>query len=137
LHLTQAIELLHVDLAKLLTILQTEKEIETLINPFVQLFKSGDMETLGNQVASVKIPLGRNSTPEFYYVLSGNDFTLDINDPTHPKIFCLGNNTQSQEALAPILSLFVDRLNKIINQSENIRAPKCATSLRPFEQQAS
>ncbi|MDH7459804.1 YWFCY domain-containing protein [Chitinophagaceae bacterium 26-R-25] len=114
--LPHAIELLHIDLDKLLTILQTEKEIVTLVNPFVQLYKSGDKETLSNQVTSVKIPLGRISTPEFYYVLSGNDFTLAINDPDQPKIFCLGNNTQQQEALAPILSLFVDRLNKIINQ---------------------
>jgi hypothetical protein len=114
--LPHAIELLHVDLAKLLSILQFEKEITTLVNPFVQLYKSKEMETLGNQVASVKIPLGRISTPEFYYVLSGDDFTLDINNPDHPKIFCLGNNTQQQEALAPILSLFVDRLNKMINQ---------------------
>jgi len=114
--LPHAIELLHIDLDKLLTILQTEKEIVTLVNPFVQLYKADDMETLGNQVASVKIPLGRISTPEFYYVLSGNDFSLGINDPEHPKIFCLGNNSQQQDALAPILSLFVDRLNKIINQ---------------------
>lgn len=116
--LPHAIELLHIDLDKLLTILQTQTEIATLVNPFVQLYKSGDMETLSNQVTSVKIPLGRISTPEFYYVLSGNDFTLDINDPDHPKIFCLGNNAQQQEALAPILSLFVDRLNKIINQPD-------------------
>ncbi|MBV4357356.1 YWFCY domain-containing protein [Pinibacter aurantiacus] len=114
--LPHAIELLHIDLDKLLTILQTQTEIATLVNPFVQLYKADDMETLGNQVASVKIPLGRISTPEFYYVLSGNDFTLDLNDPEYPKLFCLGNNTQQQEALAPILSLFVDRLNKIINQ---------------------
>jgi len=114
--LPHAIELLHVDLEKLLTILQTQTEITTLVNPFVQLYKSGDKETLSNQITSVKIPLGRISTPEFYYVLSGNDFTLDINDPDHPKIFCMGNNAQQQEALAPILSLFVDRLNKIINQ---------------------
>ena len=53
----------------------------------MQLYKADDIETLGNQVASVKIPLGRISTPEFYYVLSGNDFTLDINNPEHPKIF--------------------------------------------------
>jgi hypothetical protein len=114
--LPHAIELLHVELEKLFTVLNTETEISTLINPFIQLYKDGDMETLSNQVVSVKIPLGRISSPEFYYILSGDDFSLDINNPAQPKIFCLGNDSQSQEALAPLMSLYVDRLNKIINQ---------------------
>lgn len=114
--LPHAIELLHVELEKLFTVLNTETEITTLINPFIQLYKDGDMETLSNQVVSVKIPLGRISSPEFYYILSGDDFSLDINNPATPKIFCLGNDPKSREALAPIMSLYVDRLNKIINQ---------------------
>ncbi|MFT3749075.1 MAG: conjugal transfer protein MobC [Agriterribacter sp.] len=114
--LPHAIELLHVELEKLFTVLNTETEISTLINPFIQLYKDGDMETLSNQVVSVKIPLGRISSPEFYYILSGDDFSLDINNPAKPKIFCLGNDPKSKEALAPVMSLYVDRLNKIINQ---------------------
>lgn len=114
--LPHAIELLHVEYEKLFTVLNTETEIATLINPFIQLYKDGDMETLGNQVVSVKIPLGRISSPEFYYILSGDDLSLDINNPAKPKILCLGNDPKSQEALAPIMSLYVDRLNKIINQ---------------------
>ncbi|MBN8880463.1 MAG: YWFCY domain-containing protein [Sphingobacteriales bacterium] len=114
--LPHAIELIHVEYDKLFTILKTEPEICTLINPFIQAYLDNEMETLNSQMASVKIPLGRISTPEFYYVLSGNDFTLDINDPQHPKIFCLGNNPQYQEALAPIMSLYIDRLNRLINQ---------------------
>ncbi|HMG66834.1 MAG TPA: YWFCY domain-containing protein, partial [Chitinophagaceae bacterium] len=111
-----AIELLHIEYDKLFTVLQSEIEIATLINPFVQSYLDGDMETLGSQMSSVKIPLGRISSPEFYYVLSGNDLSLDINNPAHPKILCLGNSPENQDALAPIMSLYIDRLNKIINQ---------------------
>lgn len=111
-----AIELIHTPYDKLFTVLQTETEISTLINPFIQAFIDGEMETLNSQMASVKIPLGRISSPEFYYVLSGNDFDLAINNPDRPKIFCLGNNPLYKEALAPIMSLYIDRLNKMINQ---------------------
>lgn len=114
--LPHVIELLHVPYEKLFTILQTEVEVATLINPFVQAFKDGEMETLNSQMASVKIPLGRISSPEFYYILSGNDLTLNINDPTRPVLFCLGNNPEFHEALAPIMSLYIDRLNKMINR---------------------
>lgn len=124
-----AIELIHTSYDKLFTVLQTETEISTLINPFIQAFIDGEMETLNSQMASVKIPLGRISSPELYYVLSGDDFTLAINDPKHPKIFCLGNDPLAKEALAPIMSLYIDRLNKMINQQGKYR---CAQVLDEF-----
>lgn len=114
--LPHCIELIHVPYEKLFTILQAEVEISTLINPFIQAYIDDELETLNSQMASVKIPLGRISSPEMYYVLSGDDFTLKINDPKHPTILCLGNNPQMQDALAPIMSLYIDRLNKMINQ---------------------
>lgn len=87
------------------------------------------METIGSQMASVKIPLGRLSSPVLYYILSGNDFTLDLNNPKEPKIFCLGSDPVRADALVPVMSLIVDRLNKIINQPERY---KCATIYDEF-----
>lgn len=62
-------------------------------------------------------------------ILSGNDFTLDINNPQAPKIVCLGNDPVKSEALAPIISLFCDRMNKVINQKGKA---KCATIYDEF-----
>ncbi|WP_276484781.1 YWFCY domain-containing protein [Paraflavitalea pollutisoli] len=114
--LPHAIELIHQPYDKLFTILQTETEIRTLINPFVQAYEDGELETLNSQMASVKIPLGRISSPELYYILSGDDFSLHLNHPDHPTVLCLGNNPQIHEALAPIMSLYIDRINKIVNR---------------------
>ena len=114
--LPHAIELLQVRQDVLFSILNSEPEIQTLIDPFIQSFLADNMETIDSQMSSVKIPLGRISSPLLYYVLSGNDFTLDINNPKEPKIFCLGNDPVKADALAPIISLIVDRMNKIINQ---------------------
>lgn len=111
-----AIELLQLDYDKLFTILRTEREIQTLLTPFISAFEKKVMETVESQVASVRIPLGRLSSPLLYWVMSGNDFTLDANNPLEPKIICLGNDPVKSEALAPILSLYCDRMNKIINR---------------------
>ncbi|TAN00425.1 MAG: conjugal transfer protein TraG [Chitinophagaceae bacterium] len=119
--LPHAIELIQLPYEELFTILRTETEIATLINPFVQFFMDQEMETLSNQMASVKIPLGRLSGPDLYYILSGNDFNLDMNNPEHPVILCLGNNPQAQDALAPVMSLYIDRLNILINQQGKYR----------------
>lgn len=114
--LPHAIELLQLPIDKLFTVLNSEPELQTLINTFISLYLEDNMETLSSQMASVNIPLGRLSSPMLYYILSGNDFTLDINNPKEPKIFCLGADPVRADALAPVLSLIVDRLNKIINQ---------------------
>lgn len=114
--LPHAIELAQAPYEKLFTVLNTEPEIRTLINPFIEAFRNKSMEMLDGQTASARIPLGRLASPDLYYILSGNDCTLDINDPAAPRILCLGGDPVRQEALAPILSLYIDRLNKLVNQ---------------------
>ncbi len=74
------------------------------------------MEQLEGQVASAKIGMARLSSPQLYWVLSGNDFTLDINNAEKPKILCLANNPQKQQTFGPVLSLYVTRLVKLVNQ---------------------
>jgi hypothetical protein len=114
--LPHAIELAQVPYERLFSILRTEPEIQTLINPFVEAYANGNLKMLDGQIASARIPLGRLASPDIYYILTGNDFDLNINDPVAPKIFCLGGDPPRQEALAPVLSLYIDRLSKLCNR---------------------
>ncbi|MES2329290.1 MAG: YWFCY domain-containing protein [Bacteroidota bacterium] len=127
--LPHAIELCQLEYDKLFSILNSEPDIYTLINTFISAYLSNAMETVVGQLSSVRIPLGRLSSPQLYYVLSGNDFSLDINNPEEPKIICIGNDPLKSEALAPVLSLICDRLNKVINQQDKM---KCATIYDEF-----
>ena len=76
------------------------------------------MEQLEGQIASAKIAMARLSSPQLYYVLSGNDFNLDINNPDEPKIVCMGNNPQKIQIYGAVLSLYVSRLIKQVNQKD-------------------
>lgn len=114
--LPHVLELMQLDYDSLFTLLRTEKEIEVLINPFVTAYLNDVMEQLEGQIASAKIALARLSSPQLYYVLSGNDFTLDINNPSEPKIVCMGNNPQKIQIYGAVLSLFVTRLVKQVNR---------------------
>ncbi len=114
--LTHVIELMQVDYDSLFTLLRTEKEIEVLINPFVNAYLNDVMEQLEGQIASAKIAMARLSSPQLYYVLSGNDFNLDINNPDDPKIVCMGNNPQKISIYGAVLSLYVNRLIKQVNK---------------------
>jgi hypothetical protein len=127
--LPHVIELMQVDYDKLFTVLRTEPEIDVLINPFVSAYLRDAVEQLEGQIASAKITMARIASPQLYYVLAGNDFTLDINDPENPKIVCVGNNPQKIQIYGAVLSLFTNRLFKIINQKDRL---KCSLILDEF-----
>ncbi|MCO6148940.1 conjugal transfer protein MobC [Flavobacterium sp. NRK1] len=120
--LPHVIELMQVDYDSLFTLLRSEKEIEVLINPFVNAYLSDVMEQLEGQIASAKIALARLSSPQLYYVLSGNDFLLDINNPEDPKIVCMGNNPQKIQIYGAVLSLYVTRLVKQVNKKGKLKS---------------
>lgn len=120
--LPHVIELMQLDYDSLFTLLRTEKEIEVLINPFVSAYLSDVMEQLEGQIASAKISMARLSSAQLYYVLSGNDFKLDINNPLEPKIVCMGNNPQKIQTYGAILSLYVSRLIKQVNQKGKLKS---------------
>jgi hypothetical protein len=119
--LPHVIELMQADYEKLFPVLKSEPEIEVLINPFISAYQNNAMEQLEGQIASAKIGMARLSSPQLYWVLSGSDFTLDINNPESPKILCLANNPQKQQTFGPVLSLYVTRLVKLVNQKDKLK----------------
>ena len=120
--LPHVIELMQVDYDKLFTLLRTEEEIDVLINPFINAYLNDVMEQLEGQIASAKVAMARLSSPQLYYVLSGNDFTLDINNPEKPKLVCMGNNPQKIQIYGAVLSLYVNRLVKLVNKKGKLKS---------------
>ena len=120
--LPHAIEFLQLDYDSLFSIIRQEKEVEVLVNPFIQAYIADVMEQLEGQIASAKIALARLSSPQLYYVLTGNDFSLEINDPEHPKVLCIGNNPQKIQIYGAVLSLFANRLLKVINKKGKLKS---------------
>ena len=114
--LPHVIELAQIDYDKLFSILRSEPQIEVLINPFVTAYLNDANEQLEGQIASAKISLSKLSSPQLYYILSGNDFSLDINNPSSPKIVCMGNNPQKTQTYGAVLSLYVTALTRMINR---------------------
>ncbi|MEH6307242.1 conjugal transfer protein MobC [Olivibacter sp. CPCC 100613] len=120
--LPHVIELMQVDYDPLFAVLQQEEQIKVLINPFISAFQNNAKEQLEGQIASAKIGLARLSSPQLYYVLSGNDFTLDVNNPKAPKVVCVGNNPQKLQVFGPVLSLFISRMIKLVNRKGQLKS---------------
>ena len=120
--LPHVIELMQADYEELFPILKEQEEIKVLINPFISAFQNKAKEQLEGQVASAKISLARLSSPQLYYVLSGNDFMLDINNPAAPKIVCMGNNPQKLQTYGAVLSLYISRVIKLANRKNQLKS---------------
>jgi hypothetical protein len=114
--LPHVIELMQVNYDHLFAILELQEEIRVLINPFISAYHNNAQAQLEGQIASAKIGLARLASPQLYYVLSGNDFTLDVNNPNEPKIICVGNNPQKLQTYGAVLSLYISRMIKLVNR---------------------
>lgn len=120
--LPHVIELMQLDYDQLFAVLMEEEEIKVLINPFISAYQNKAMAQLEGQIASAKIGLARLSSPQLYYVLSGNDFTLDVNNPKEPKIVCMGNNPQKIQTYGAVLSLYISRMIKLVNRKGQLKS---------------
>jgi len=118
--LPHVIELMQVSYDELFPVLNTQPEIEVLVNPFMSAYQNDAMEQLEGQIASAKIGMARLASPQLYWVLSGNDFTLDINNPEQPKIVCVGNNPEKQQIYGAVLSLYISRLVRQVNKRDRL-----------------
>lgn len=61
-------------------------------------------------------------SPALYWVMSGNDFTLDINNPKEPKVLCVGNNPDRQNIYGAALGLYNSRIVKLINRKGQLKS---------------
>lgn len=103
-------------------ILTSYPELENYLSPFIDAWQGGAAEQLAGQIASAKIPLSRMISPQLYWIMTGNDFTLDINNPDEPKILCVGNNPDRQNIYGAALGLYNSRIVKLINKKGMLKS---------------
>ncbi|MDV3616173.1 conjugal transfer protein TraG [Elizabethkingia anophelis] len=117
-----AIELLNKKYADVFTILTSYPELENYLSPFMDAWLGGAQDQLQGQIASAKIPLSRMISPQLYWVMTGDDFSLDINNPQEPKILCVGNNPDRQNIYSAALGLYNSRIVKLINKKGQLKS---------------
>lgn len=117
-----AIELLNKKYADVFTVLTSYPDLENYLSPFMDAWQGGAQDQLQGQIASAKIPLSRMISPQLYWVMTGDDFSLDINNPQEPKILCVGNNPDRQNIYSAALGLYNSRIVKLINKKGQLKS---------------
>ena len=105
-----AIELLNRKYEDVFPILTSYPELENYLSPFMDAWQGGAMEQLAGQIASAKIPLSRMISPQLYWVMTSNEFTLDINNPDRQNIY------------GAALGLYNSRIVKLINKKGMLKS---------------
>ena len=109
------IELMGQDYRAVFEILKRFDELEVKRNTFADAIQDQAYEQLQGQIASARVPLNRFASKTLYWTLSGDDFSLEINNPEEPKIICVGNNPRRQSVYGTTLAMLMSQLFKIIN----------------------
>jgi DNA-binding transcriptional regulator YbjK len=117
-----AIEFLNKPYEKIFPILTSKPELENYLSPFMDAWLGGAADQLQGQIASAKIPLSRMISPQLYWVMSGDEFSLDINNPDDPKILVVGNNPDRQNIYGAALGLYNSRIVKLINKKGQLKS---------------
>lgn len=116
-----AVEFLNKKYMDIFPILTSYPELENYLSPFMDAWAGGAQDQLQGQIASAKIPLSRMISPVLYWIMTGNDFTLDINNPKNPKLLCVGNNPDRQNVYGAALGLYNSRIVKLINKKKKLK----------------
>ena len=117
-----AIEFLNRPYAQIFPILTSYDELANYLSPFMDAWEGGAQDQLQEQIASAKRPLSRMISPALYWVMTGDDFSLDINNPNEPKVLVVGNNPDRQNIYSAALGLYNRRIVKLINKKKQLKS---------------
>lgn len=95
------------------------EKLQSLVSPFRDAYLNKSFEQLDGQLGTLRIFLGRICSPETYWILSGNDFSLKISDKEEPAIVILASNPQKQEINSVCASLIINRILSLLNSKGN------------------
>jgi hypothetical protein len=117
-----AIELLSKEYTDIFAMLTSYPELERYLSPFMSAWRGEAHDQLQEQVEAIKSSLSRIASKQLYWVMGGNDFTLDINNPEHPKILCVGNKPNGQTDYSAALGLYSARIVKLMNKAQQLKS---------------
>jgi hypothetical protein len=105
-----------VNIEYLLSIMLEDIEVRNLMIPFKDALEREAGQQLAGQTASAQISLSMLANKEIFYVMTGHDFQLDINNPEQPKIVCIQNNPNRSEIYAAPIGLYINKTLQLINR---------------------
>ena len=107
---------LHPDYTHVISMLEGNPQSADMVRSIATAIKNKADKQIAGVIASLQIMVTRINSPEIVWVLTGDDFDMNINDPQHPKLLCLGSDPSLVDTFGPVVSLIVTVALKQMNR---------------------
>jgi hypothetical protein len=108
--------LLHTDTKTLLEEVSKNYEAGGMVATLRQSFE----KEAGNQTAgilsTIQTAIAQLNSKDVFWILSGNDVDLNLNNPQKPTFLCLGNDSTLPQVYAPVISLIISVAMRQMNK---------------------
>lgn len=118
--LPHVLALLNCSYEEIFTILFSNKELVSLLSPFMTAYRAKAFDQLEGQVGTLKIFISRLATKETFWVFSGDDFNLKISSTEEPSVLVLANDPNTQNINSACYSVVLNRLTRLVNSKGNL-----------------
>ena len=103
-------------------VLKTNKEVFSLLAPFMSAKEGGAMEQLEGMIGTLRVKVAKLDTVEARWIFhrDGDDFDLKVSDKNHPSYLVIANNPDKQEIIGALNALVLNRLVTKVNTKGNL-----------------
>jgi hypothetical protein len=95
-------------------------ELQSLLAPFKSAYEKRAFDQLEGQIGTLRINLSRLATKEAFWIFSGDDVPLGINDPHHPFVLVLANDPETQNINSACYAVVLNRLIRQLNRKNKL-----------------
>ncbi len=107
---------LYQDYTHVISMLEGNAQSADMVRSIATAIRNKADKQIAGVIASLQIMVTRINSPEIVWVLTGDDFTMNINDPANPKLLCLGSDPGLVDTFSPVVSLIITVALKQMNQ---------------------
>lgn len=102
-----------------------DRDTSMILAPLISAWKNNATGQLAGAETSGQLPISILLDPNIFWVMSADEFDLDITNKEKPKLLCIGNSKKQQQALAPAISAIITVIMKKMNSAGKVPSVFC------------
>ncbi len=99
--------LLHSDIKLLLLKISQNYEAGGMVSTLKQSLENEAQNQVAGILSTIQTAVAQLNSKDVFWILSGNDLDLNLNNPENPTFLCVGNDSTLPQVYAPIISLII------------------------------
>jgi len=108
--------ILHTDIEVLINEISKDVEAAGMVSSLKQAVERKAEKQVSAIVSTLRNLLSRINNADVFWILSGDDFSLDLNNIENPKFLCIGNDSTLPTVYAPAISLIISVATRLMNE---------------------